>query len=113
MSPKDPYADSVYDAAGMPLGTTTADYDNAEDRRKNQVKTREVKPESINDIDYTPPVTEADTKFQESRKPDPAKFNGMVDTSKVTDEDDLFLEEETPKEKGDDSVPDPKKEEKK
>lgn len=45
---------SPYDESGMPLGTTTADYDNADEVRKNQVKSTYVEPIPLNDPEYQP-----------------------------------------------------------
>lgn len=45
---------SPYDESGMPLGTTTADYDNADEIRKNQVKSTYVEPIPLNDPEYQP-----------------------------------------------------------
>ena len=45
---------SPYDESGMPLGTTTADYDNAEEIRLNQVKSTYEEPIPLNDPEYQP-----------------------------------------------------------
>lgn len=45
---------SNYDEGGMPLGTDTADYDNAEERRMHQVKDKYVEPTTVFDMDYQP-----------------------------------------------------------
>lgn len=99
---KDPFADSPYDAAGMPLGTTYADYDSTEERRKNQVKTRPVvNPESLNDIDYKPEETEAEKEFKKRRNVDPALFNTAheqpLKEQPKGDEFEAILEEEAKK----------------
>lgn len=54
MPPRKPYRDSPYDDGGMPLGTTTADYDNADEVRMNQVKDVYVPEPTIFDMDYQP-----------------------------------------------------------
>lgn len=76
MTTKDPYADSPYDASGMPLATTVVDYDVKEDVAKATVKDKvEKNPESINDIDYTPrPI---DKKLL-PQKLDKDKFNSAI-----------------------------------
>lgn len=45
---------SPYDESGMPLGTTYADYDNAEEIRKAQVKSTYEEPLPLNDPEYQP-----------------------------------------------------------
>ena len=45
---------SPYDESGMPLGTTYADYDNADEVRMNMVKDKYVEPLPLNDPDYQP-----------------------------------------------------------
>lgn len=45
---------SPYDESGMPLGTTTADYDNAEEIRLNQVHSTYEEPIPLNDPEYQP-----------------------------------------------------------
>lgn len=69
---KNPYEGSDYDASGMPLGTTYADYDDAEQRRMNMVKDKVVKH----------PVTLNDVPFEEKKigHPvlDPKGFNGAL-----------------------------------
>lgn len=45
---------SPYDESGMPLGTTTADYDNAEEVRMNQVHSTYEEPIPLNDPEYQP-----------------------------------------------------------
>jgi hypothetical protein len=45
---------SPYDESGMPLGTTTADYDNADEIRLNMVKSTYEEPIPLNDPDYQP-----------------------------------------------------------
>lgn len=76
MTAKDPYKDSPYDASGMPLATTTADYDNVDEVAQATVKDKPVEfPESINDIDYEPaPI---DPKLL--RKIDPKKWNSAIE----------------------------------
>ena len=48
------FSNSPYDEHGMPMGTTYADYDNAEEIRINQVKSTYEEPLPINDPDYQP-----------------------------------------------------------
>ncbi len=45
---------SNYDESGMPLGTTTADYDNADEIRMNMVKSTYEEPLPLNDPEYQP-----------------------------------------------------------
>lgn len=45
---------SNYDEGGMPLGTTTADYDNADEVRMNQVTSTYKEPIPLNDPEYQP-----------------------------------------------------------
>lgn len=50
---RNPYKGTNYDDAGMPLGTTTADFDNAEEVRKNMVADKPQEPVNhVFDIDY-------------------------------------------------------------
>lgn len=52
MPGRKPYHNSPYDDGGMPLGTTTADYDNTEEKRKNQVRDKYVPEPNLIDNDY-------------------------------------------------------------
>lgn len=45
---------SPYDESGMPLGTETIDYDNADEVRMAQVKSTYVEPIPLNDPEYQP-----------------------------------------------------------
>lgn len=80
MSKSDPYKDSPYDAAGMPLGTEVFDYDNLDERRRNSV--RNVTPPkdttTLIDIDYEAPKTEASKEFNRRRNLDKSHFNEAV-----------------------------------
>jgi hypothetical protein len=63
MSKDDPYKDSPYDASGMPLAATFADYDNFADVAQKMVGDKvPTYPPNINQIDYEEAslVTEAD-----------------------------------------------------
>jgi hypothetical protein len=54
MPSRKPYRNSPYDDGGMPLGTETADYDNADEVRMAQVKDLYVPEPTIFDMDYQP-----------------------------------------------------------
>lgn len=79
----DPYKGSNYDAAGMPLGTKVVDCDeDREQRRFATVKQIIPLPEeqtvTLNDIDYTPPKTQATKEFNKRRNLDQSKFNEAI-----------------------------------
>ena len=88
MSPKDPFKDSPYDSAGMPMATTTANYDDVETRRLSSVRqridpfaeAREVvpldHPENLIDNDYE--QKKISSKLTHS-KLDPKNFNSAID----------------------------------
>lgn len=59
---------SNYDESGMPLGTTTADYDNADEIRKNMVKSTYVEPIPLNDPEYQPRQIPKKVVGQDSRR---------------------------------------------
>lgn len=59
---------SPYDESGMPLGTTTADYDNADEVRMNQVKSTYEEPIPLNDPEYQPRQLSKKVVGQDSRK---------------------------------------------
>lgn len=73
MTKSNPYKGSNYDDAGMPLGTTTADFDNGEEVRKHMVRDKPV--ESVNTV--------YDTGYEAAQLPDespldPDNFNSAV-----------------------------------
>lgn len=105
MSKSDPYKDSPYDAAGMPLGTEVVDYDkDREQRRFNTVRQVSPLPEenavTLLDIDYEAPETEADKVFKSRRNIDKSKFNGAVELGiNVPGEDVTVVDIEDPAER--------------
>lgn len=74
---------SNYDESGMPLGTTTADYDNADEVRMNQVKSTYEEPIPLNDPDYQPRQISKKVIGQDSRKGLPYGKKGF--NSAITD----------------------------
>jgi len=68
MPSRKPYHNSPYDDGGMPLGTTTADYDNADEVRKNQVKSTYEPAPTLFDMDYQPKqFTKKETGLDEKK----------------------------------------------
>ena len=76
---------SNYDESGMPLGTTTADYDNADEVRMNMVKSTYEEPIPLNDPDYQPRQISKKVIGQDSRKGLPYGKKGF--NSAITDPD--------------------------
>lgn len=75
MSKTDPYRHSPYDAAGMPLGAETIDYDNKEDVAQHTVKDKVIEPVNLNDASasYTEP------KLKNRTPVNPANFNSAIE----------------------------------
>lgn len=70
---KDPYAGSNYDAAGMPLGTTFVDCDNADEVRKAMVKDKVVEPQNhVFDLDYQAKQIKSERQLKQE------DFNGAL-----------------------------------
>lgn len=74
---------SPYDESGMPLGTTTADYDNAEEIRLNQVHSTYEEPIPLNDPDYQSRQISKKVVGQDSRRGLPYGVKGF--NSAITD----------------------------
>lgn len=70
------FKDSPYDAAGMPLGCETVDYDKKEDVAKSTVKDKVVEPVTFNDVEYDHSVSEAE--WQKRTKFNPALNNTAI-----------------------------------
>lgn len=65
MSENDPYEGSPYDASGMPLATTYADYDNSAEIAQNMVRSKEVVEDapSLNSPEYVEPALDIPEPF--------------------------------------------------
>jgi hypothetical protein len=78
--------DSPYDDSGMPLGTTTADYDNADEIRKNQVRSTYVEPLPLNDPEYQPKQFTKKETGQDKNKGLPFGVKGFNNSLESTPE---------------------------
>ena len=91
---------SNYDESGMPLGTTTADYDNADEVRKNMVKSTYVEPLPLNNPEYQPRQISKKVVGQDSRRGLPYGVKGfnssMSEGEGFPDPDVEFLDIEDP-----------------
>lgn len=72
---KDPYKDSPYDSAGMPLSVDQVDYDKKEDVAKGSVKDKYVAPENIAALEFEDP----NPLHRKNLLVDRANFNSAVD----------------------------------